>query len=272
MIIENLFENISFFYLLGGTMKRMNEKRTGRMRGVLVVLMAISFVSFAFGYSHEITIKRTYPINPDGEFRLKTIRGDINLSTHSENEVSVKAILMAEEKSELDGVDLDFETEAGSVTLSTGNKIAKSKIDIQYYLKVPENLKSVTIITFNGQIDLRGVYRDIDLRAANGDIEFRGDFSGCRLKAANGDIDVDVRNVLKGNITGESGNGSIRVRLTPDSDFAIEGSTRTGIIRSDFETTITDAFIGSGIKGTVGKGAYQVKLKVVNGDISIRKQ
>jgi DUF4097 and DUF4098 domain-containing protein YvlB len=232
----------------------------------------MSLVSFAYGYRHEKTIKHVFPINPDGEFRLKTIRGEVYLSTHTGNEVSIKAILMAEEKSELDKADIKFEADAGAVFVSTGNRMVKSEIEIQYYLKVPENLKSVYITTFNGEIDSRGVYREIDLRAANGDIEFNGNFTGCRLRAANGDIDVDVRKTLKGDITGESGNGSIRLELTGDSDFTIEGSTRTGVIRSDFETTITDAFMGSGIKGTVGKGTHQVKLKVVNGDIAVRKQ
>lgn len=249
-------------------MKRI--KRTCRV--LTLILMSMSLVTFAFGYRHENTVKHVFPINPDGVFRLKTIRGDIYLSTHTENEVRIKAILMAEEKSEIEKADIKFEADAGAVIVSTGDRMVKSEIEIQYYLKVPENLKSVYITTFNGNIDLRGVYRGIDLRAANGDIEFKGNFTGCRLRATNGDIDVDVRHSLKGDISGESGNGSIRLELTANSDFTVEGSTRTGVIRSDFETTITDAFMGSGIKGTVGKGTHQVKLKVVNGDISVRKQ
>jgi DUF4097 and DUF4098 domain-containing protein YvlB len=231
----------------------------------------MSLVSFAYGYRHENTIKHVFPINPDGEFRLKTVRGDIYLSTHTGNEVIVKAILTAEEKSGLEKADIKFEADAGAVIVSTGNNMVTSGIEIQYDLKVPGNLKSVYITTFNGKIESRGAYREIDLWAANGDIEFKGGFTGCRLKSGNGDIEVEVRHSLKGDISGESGNGSIRLELGADSDFTIEGGTRTGVIRSDFETTITDAFMGSGIKGTVGKGTHNVKLKVVNGDISVRK-
>jgi hypothetical protein len=241
-------------------------------RILTLILMSMSFVSFAFGYGHENTIKHVFPIGSDGVFRLKTIRGDIYLSTHTGNEVIVKAILMGEEKSELEKADIKFEADAEAVIVSTGKNMVTSEIEIQYDLKVPENLKSVYITTFSGKIDSRGVYREINMRAANGDIEFKGNFTRCRLRIANGDIAVDVRKTLRGDIAGESSNGSIRLELTADSDFTVEGSTRAGIIRSDFETTITDALMGSDIKGTVGKGTHQVKLKVVNGDIAVRKQ
>jgi DUF4097 and DUF4098 domain-containing protein YvlB len=245
-------------------------KRTCRV--TVLVLTAMSFVSFAFGYEHERTINRTFPLNPEGVLRLETVRGSIYLSTHAGHEVTIKATLMADEKSELDKADIKFETAAGLAAVSAMDSMAQLKVDIAYDVKVPEKLASVYIITLNGKIDCRGEYGQIDLKAFNGGIDFNGNFTGCRLTSGNGDIDVDMRNILSGNITGETGNGSILLRLRPESQFTIEGSTRTGSIRSDFETTITNEFMETGIKGTVGEGTYQVRLKAVNGDIRLRKK
>lgn len=237
----------------------------------IFILMFVC-VSHGFAYKYENTMKREFTVNPDAAVKLETLRGDIEISTYSGSEVKIKAIVMSDEKNELEKVKIKFAAGPDLVTASANGKIMKSKVNIDYYLKIPARLKSVHITTYSGEIKARGAYRDIDLNTTIGEIDFKGSFTGCKLKSANGDIDVYVKGALKGNILAETTNGSIGVELKPGSEFTIDGSTFTGSIRSDFETTITGDTKGSKIKGTFRGGTYNVDLKTINGNIILYSQ
>jgi DUF4097 and DUF4098 domain-containing protein YvlB len=231
------------------------------------ILLTSWFVSFVFGA--ENTIKQSFPLSQQGSVRLETARGDIDISTHSGNEVKIEAIISADDKAELEKMKLIFEAEADSVFISTTPDSITAKANIEYFLKVPENLKSLQISTLGGEIKSRGTFGDIDFKTTNGDIDFRGEFSGCQMASANGDIDVYIKNILKGDISVKNDNGSIKVTIKPDSGFTVEGSTVTGSIRSEFSTRVTSEPVSLKITGTVNNGDYKVQLSTVNGDIQL---
>ena len=235
-------------------------------------LIFLWFVSLCFGYKYEDTMKRTFTINPDGIVNLETLRGNIEISTASGNEVYIRATVMSDSHPELEKVQVKFEADAGSVTATADGNLAESKVDIDYYLRVPEKLTSVRIITHSGEIKAKGEYKDIDLKTGNSDIDFKGNFTKCRLTTANGDIDVHVKGILGGDLSAKSINGSIEVELKPGSRFIIRGGTQTGSIRSDFECRIAKDIIGSKIEGTLHDGAYNIHLNTINGNIGLYSQ
>ena len=241
-----------------------------KIRVFLFILLTGWFVSFNFGA--ENTIKQSFPLSRQGSVRLDTARGDIDISTHSGNEVKIEAIISADDNAELEKMKLIFEAEADSVFISTTPDSITAKANIEYFLKVPENLKSLQISTLGGEIKSRGTFGDIDFKTTNGEINFRGEFSGCQMASANGDIDIDIKGILKGDISAKSGNGSIKVTVKPDSGFTVEGSTVTGSIRSEFSTRVTSEPVGPNITGTVNNGDYKVQLSTVNGDIQLLRR
>ncbi len=234
------------------------------------ILITSWFVCFTFGA--ENTIKQSFPLSQQGSVRLETARGDIDISTHSGNEVKIEAIVSADDSAELEKMKLIFEAEADSVFISITPDSIKAKANIEYFLKVPEKLKSLKLSTRGGEIKSKGTYEDINFKTANGDIDFRGDFSGCQLASANGDIDVYVKDILKGDISVKNANGSIKITIKPDSGFSVEGSTVTGSIRSEFSTTVTSDPLGPKITGTVNNGTYKLQLNTVNGNIQLLRQ
>ncbi|UCH94675.1 MAG: DUF4097 family beta strand repeat protein [Candidatus Aminicenantes bacterium] len=241
---------------------------------LIFIFVVIAYAFFAFGSPDENTIKRSFTINQEGTVRLETLRGDIQVSTHGGNEVKLEAIVSTgdDDRAEFEKVKLEFEADANSVIIYTSPNIISLKADIDYYLKVPEKLKSLRLSTRSGKIKTRGTYRDIDLKTANGEIDFSGEFTGCKLRSANGDIDVYMRDTLKGDVTVESTNGSIKIAFKPGSGFAVEGKTLTGSIRSEFDTTTTSDLEGSKIKGTINDGTYKLNLATVNGNIQLLRQ
>lgn len=241
-----------------------------KIRVFIFILISSWFVSFIFGA--ENTIKRSFPLSQQGSVRLETVRGDIDISTHSGNEVKIEAIVSADNSAELEKMKLIFEAEADSVFISTTPDSITAKANIEYFLKVPGKLKSLHLSTLGGEIKSRGTYEDIDFKTANGEIDFRGEFSGCQLASANGDIDVYIKDILSGDISVKSTNGSIKVTVKPDSSFSVEGSTVTGSIRSEFSTRVTSEPVGPKITGTVNDGTHKLQLRTVNGNIQLLRQ
>jgi len=234
------------------------------------LLISSCLVCFTFGA--ENTIKQSFSLSPSGSVRLETIRGDIDISTHSGNEVKIEAIISADDSAELEKMKLIFEAEADSVFISTTPDSITAKANIEYFLKVPGKLKSLYLSTRGGEIKSRGTYGAIDFKTANGDIDFQGEFSGCQMTSTNGDIEVYVKDTLSGDIFVKSVNGSIKVTVKPGSNFSVEGSTVTGSTRSEFSTGETSEPVSQKITGTINNDTYKLNLNTVNGDIQLLKQ
>jgi DUF4097 and DUF4098 domain-containing protein YvlB len=243
-----------------------------KSRMPIFMFTAMWLLALTLAYPYENTIKRSFPLSQQGNIRLNTQRGDINISTHGANEVKIEAVVTAEDKTELEKVNIEFEAGTDSLLIYPASTLISAKVNINYELKVPEGLKAVFLATQNGEIKARGNYGQIELKTTNGDIDFGGEFSGCQLKSANGDIEVYVKDTLKGNLTAESINGSIKITFNPGPGFTVAGHTVTGGIRSEFNTTSSSDETGSHLEGTVAEGTYKLDLKTVNGDIHLLKQ
>ena len=244
---------------------------------------ALWLLSLTLAYPYENTIKRAFPLSQQGTIRLNTLRGDIHISTHGASEVKIEAVVTAEDKTELEKVNLEFEAGTDSLLIYPASTLISAKANISYELKVPygdlyssifvpEGLKAVFLSTQNGEIRVKGNYGQVDLKTTNGDIDFGGEFSGCQLKTANGDIDVYLKDTLKGNLSAASTNGAISITLKPGSSFQVDGKTVTGSVSSDFNTTSSSDGAGSILEGTVAEGTYKLDLRTVNGEIQLLKQ
>lgn len=240
---------------------------------VLIYIMALTLAgNYALAYRHENTIKRTFSLNPEGTVRVKTIRGDIEVSTHTGNEVKLEAIVFGENSADVDKMKIEFETTADSVTIYTPADMNTVNVDIDYFLKIPANLDTVQLSTLSGEIKIKGAYKHLISTSYNGDIDVEGGFSLCELNSTNGEIEVWLEQNLSGDISAKSTNGSLKIKMGEESNFSVTGHTVTGDIRSEFNTGITGDLSGAQIKGTIKDGTYKIDLKTVNGDIQLLKQ
>lgn len=250
----------------------MKARKLRILQILIFLFIAIMPVSMMMAYRYEKPIKQSFSLKTGATLHLTTLRGDIFISSHRGDKVEVEAIISADDRSELDKVNINFQTKEDSITVSTDPSATKIIAGIDYQLKVPNKLKSIQLSTRSGEIKSRGNFGYIDFKTVNGDIDFRGDFTGCKMTSANGDVDIYLRDDLSGNIFATSCNGSIEISLNSNPDFSVEGSTITGSIRSDFSTVTARKAGGINISGSVGKGTFILNLKSVNGNIKLVKK
>jgi DUF4097 and DUF4098 domain-containing protein YvlB len=244
------------------------------MRRGFYVLFVILFVivGSVYGYRYENTIERTFPITPDGLFKLSTIRGDVSVTTYEGSEIKIDAVFGTSSKEELQNAVLNFSVKSYSVIITGSPKLDGSQLAVNYFVKIPEGLKTVSIMTRLGEIKARGHYGSLELRSAGNDISFSGSFTDSRFNSLNGSLELIVRGMLAGNIKAETSNGSIWLSLVEDSSFTMDAGTQTGTIRSNFGLKKQNRFVGSKLTGSIGDGTHQINLRVANGDITIKKK
>ncbi|HEU4693255.1 MAG TPA: DUF4097 family beta strand repeat-containing protein [Vicinamibacterales bacterium] len=188
------------------------------------------------------TIKVT---NINGELRAETVSGDVITNTNRRLR-TVKTVSGDIEITDSEAEELSANTVSGDVTV---NRLKASGFDAQ----------SVSA-------DLR--LADIEVDRAS-------------LRSVSGDIDYAGRLQRNGRYQFQSHSGDIRVTPADNRGFAIEGSTFSGDIRSDFALTLQTGPGNSlnggpgrnrSVRGSFGDGGATLSLQSFSGDIVIVKR
>jgi DUF4097 and DUF4098 domain-containing protein YvlB len=187
------------------------------------------------------TVKVT---NVNGELRAETVSGDI-LTMMTKKLRTAKTVSGDVEISEAEAEELSVGSVSGDVTI---NRLKASGIDGQ---------------TVSGDMRLTDVEADhSSLRSVSGDIDYAG-----RL-AKNGRYQM------------QSHSGDIRITPADTRGFALEGSTFSGDVRSDYALTLQTApgssFSPGGrnrsVRGSFGDAGATLTLQSFSGDIVIVKR
>ena len=250
----------------------MNTKFYKAVWIICFALIAGTFTGSLYGFRFEETRKRNFPMDAGGSLTLKALRGNIEIRTHSDNEIKVTAIVMSDKDEDIKKTVITFDTIESALLISENPKTIPAGVNIEYYIKVPQQLRIISINSYTGEIKSRGAYAELNLKTGTGEIDFKGSFTTGIMTTANGQIHVNVRGELTGDLSLRSSNGAITLTLDSDSDFTLEGSTFTGNIRSDFPAEEESDVSGAVIKATVNKGTHKVKIKSTNGNISLVKK
>jgi len=228
--------------------------------------------------------------------------GSIDVKVGSDDEVRVQATLRG-----ADRIEYEVRQEGDTITV-TSRKTRRVLFGFgpgtDLVITVPINTV-VDLNTSNGRIELRGIHGSGSLNTSNGRIvledvigDFEGDTSNgaitidtmqgsARLHTSNGK--VDVRDVIgefelessNGGISFsgellpgtrnrlETSNGRVEVELLGVASVTLDASTSRGDVNSELPILIT-VFRDKDLKGTIGDGEADLRIRTSNGDVTIR--
>ncbi|MBF2055410.1 MAG: DUF4097 family beta strand repeat protein [Candidatus Sericytochromatia bacterium] len=232
--------------------------------------------------------------------------GDLQVQTHTENNIQVSVQAEAQGSQELkDKVTLQTIPAARSLgvridkpTLGIGEELkthlsitlpAHIALELTTHngkIQVQKQAASLSLDTQNGDIQLTDIQGDINARSANGNVLLTN-ISGLRhtlfsgngtltLKEVNGAVSAETGNgQIEAELLGvsrpetyafSSGNGNIRLGLPADSSARLSYSKGAGSVKTDFEHLDQQQQI------LVGQGAARFELKASNGNIEVYKR
>ena len=147
-----------------------------------------------------------------------------------------------------------------AVTIDSGNSLVLVK-----------GLRSTgTIVAGNGPVGLTDIQGDFHAATGNGRIVVEGAVGSFDLASGNGDI------VFKGMLSSgttssfNTGNGSVTVEFDGPPSVAVDAESGSGRVRSELELSATTRSEKDHLVGMIGDGAAGLRIRVGNGDITIR--
>jgi hypothetical protein len=121
----------------------------------------------------------------------------------------------------------------------------------------------------NGRVEVRGIHQSGSLKTSNGRI-IAVDASGeYQLDTSNGSIEFDGELTPGGNNDFDTSNGNITVKLRGKPSVNLDASTSNGSVESDLAIT-TESFGDNQIKGKIGDGEAELRVRTSNGSIRVK--
>jgi hypothetical protein len=128
----------------------------------------------------------------------------------------------------------------------------------------------LTLRTKNGGISVTGVHADIDMETVNGGITLAGVNGEVRGRTNNGGVQIDLSGDgwIGQGLDVQTHNGGVRLSVPDGYSAHLEAGTTNGGVRCDFPLTVQGT-LGKDLSADLGRGGVPLKIRTVNGGVSI---
>jgi hypothetical protein len=291
-------------------MKKTTFRSFGLVFAVVLVAGAVSATSAtsATAETFKEHFDHTYPLAASGTFTLKDVNGPVSVTAWDRNEVhvvaekEVRAGNAEEGKRRLAELKIDASSKPGDLRIDTrfphqnggglfdwlsGNGGSGS---VAYKIEVPRNVK-VDVETVNGAVSVHGTAGDLKAETTNGAVDVAGVQGKIRLgstngaisaedaagsvvaETTNGSIEVDLKRVDRGgDMSFETTNGHITLKVPKDIQASISASTTNGHVSTDLPVQLHGKASKHHLDGDVNGGGGKLHLESTNGGIEIHAQ
>ncbi len=130
----------------------------------------------------------------------------------------------------------------------------------------------LTLNSSDGSITVDGAEGRLDLETGDGGVRVAGKLNAVRVHTSDGSV---VYRVLPGTtMSGDwdisTGDGSISVYLPEEFDANLDAHTGDGSIRNDFKVTPSGESSRRTVRGRLGDGGHEIKIRTGDGSIRLR--
>ncbi|WP_169303015.1 DUF4097 family beta strand repeat-containing protein [Thalassotalea mangrovi] len=245
----------------------------------LISLALASLITFQAQADADKTIEKTFDLSGKGELLVDNVNGNVEITGWDQNQISVKAIVTADDEEDLENVDVKMRQSGNRVSIETDYKErggwgSNNSGSVEYLIQVPVTTDLSEIDLVNGALSVDGVRGELNADMVNGSIEASGLASNVEVDAVNGGIELtfadDAKNI---DIEVETVNGGIRIHLPEEFGAKVDASTGNGSIRTEFGLTGEKGkYYGTDLKGKFGDASSSLDLESVNGSIRVMKK
>jgi hypothetical protein len=204
-----------------------------------------------------------------------TPNGGISVGGWNRNEIRVRAKVTANAKTqqEADALAADVRVVAdGGRIRSEGRRVDDGGWSVSFEMSVPAT-HGLTLTTVNGGVSVTDVHSRMDFRTTNGGITLtnvNGDVNG---RTTNGGVRVQLSgDSWQGQgLVVQTRNGGIQLAMPDGYSAHLEMGTTNGGMRCEFPLTVQGE-LGKELSADLGRGGPSVKLRTVNGGVSVVKR
>jgi len=253
---------------------------TGAVLGISVAVLLN--VALARGADDDAAVTEefhhTYALTANGRIALQNINGSVHISVWDQNQVKVDAVKRANTAERLKDADIRVDARADSISIETHYRRQdedwhnrhNNPASVEYTLTVPRNARLDEIKLINGSLDVNGVTGEVRASCINGELTARGLAGQVKLATINGPLEATFEHLPAVPMELSSINGPLDVTVPSDAKASIEATTISGGIDNDFGLrTNGHRYVGHDLRGELGGGGAEIKLRNVNGPIHL---
>jgi DUF4097 and DUF4098 domain-containing protein YvlB len=242
-----------------------------RGTSVLLALAAGGLHATAIGTSPAV-FRASYALAPHGRVAIQNSYGDVRITAWDRDEVLVEATKHSSDGGRLNDAQIVVDISSGMVSIRTRytGADAGNPASVEYHIMVPHgaNLENVKLV--NGGLSLSGMTGPVKASSVNGSITAERMEGQVELSTVNGFLDAGFQRIGKCHpISLSSVNGPIKVSLPSGARANVSAHNLSGGIDADFGRPWR-APGGHRLEAAVNGGGTQIRVRNVNGGISIR--
>ena len=147
-------------------------------------------------------------------------------------------------------------------------------VEISYEIKLPRELHQIEITSDKGGVKVEEFGGAVTVNVREGNLEFRDVTGGIHSKLVNGNTKVSLGTTdREGEQEFSVVNGDIEATVADGTDAELKAETITGDISVDerYGLKVERRPAGHSVAGALGDGGPPLQLKVVRGDIKLKK-
>ena len=247
----------------------MMRKYAIRM-GLVVALVALG----AAGWAAAQDFQRTYAISAGGHIRIGNISGDVKVTGYDGDSIIVNAY-----KSGPDRDRVQIEDTSGSDRLELRVRYPEfggANASINFEVKAPRSVdyNFDRLGSVSGSVTVTGIRGRLRAESVSGNVDIRDVAGLVSAQAVSGNVNVEIARLEgAGDMKFSSVSGNVSVRAPANLDAAIEMSTISGSLRTDFPIEVQERRYGPGrsARGRLGTGAYSLRITTVSGRVSLTR-
>jgi DUF4097 and DUF4098 domain-containing protein YvlB len=239
---------------------------------------------------------RTLNVNGPVDLSVRTGSGDIQIRTGSNDRVRVIGRISASQSWQNSGDPAERvkRIESAPPVVQNGNVITigdtqgndlYNNVSISYELEVPADTQlnastgsgNQSIGSVNGAIRARTGSGDIRIERTGGSLSAQTGSGNIRVSSIGGGIqartgsgDVDLTQIVRGDVSVQTGSGDVLLRLPNDAAYTLDASTGSGSINTAQPITVQGRLRRNRVEGTVRGGGNAVRVRTGSGSIDIR--
>jgi hypothetical protein len=247
-------------------------RRLGSTTLVLAALLLYPAGPAFAAQPYEEVFDQTYPLEAAGRVALSNADGSVKVNVWDQEAVRVQAVKKAESWYGLKHLTIQVISTPSFVKIESHYPKARhGDLSVEYTLTVPWGAMLDTIDLVNGSLIAADLGGDLTATLVNGAATLTGMGGDVAVRTINGGqhVVLDVLSFCQ-RVELQTVNGPIDVRLGPAVSAKVRAEALIGTLRNEFGLPVTrHGFLGAVMIGSIGSDGGRLRLRTVNGAISV---
>lgn len=270
-----------------------------RFLSILAITLCISTPAAWADVTETDTYEQTVSLSASGQVEIETTNGSIRVDSWDRSEVKVEARkkgrgnTTSEAREMLDAIEIKIQELGDKVHVSAelprSSWFGGGSASVSFTLTIPADAE-LSATSTNGSIEVRGLGGKSRLKTNNGSIKADGVVGALHASSNNGSISAyDVHGAIEArtnngtikaeiatpdlseDVSLETNNGSVDLRLDPGVAASVHARTRNGSVSTDFPGGTQDRKRKT-LDLDLGGGGVRIELETTNGSIRVRER